>query len=72
MKQENKAKTKSELLAKEAVDYVMKHYPNTMERLRLEEEKELKEEEQKEATAKQAYDEVMQKYPNLMEKLKNS
>lgn len=72
MKTENKAKTKSEILAKEAVDYVMKHYPIIMEKLRLEEEKEFKEREQKETTAKQVYDEVMQKYPNLMEKLKNS
>lgn len=71
MKQENKVKTKSEIRAKEAVDYMMKHYPITMEKLRLEEEKELKEEERK-ATAKQVYDEVMEKYPNLMEKLKNS
>jgi hypothetical protein len=68
----NQAKTKSEILAKEAVDYMMKHYPITMEKLRLEEEKELKEREQKEAAAKQVYDEVMEKYPNLMEKLKNS
>ena len=30
MKTENKAKTKSEILAKEAVDYMMKHYSNLM------------------------------------------
>ena len=42
-----------------------------MERLRLEEIKDLEREERK-AKAKQVYDEVMQKYPNLMEKLKNS
>ena len=32
----------SKALAKEAVDYAMKNYPITMEKLRLEEEKELK------------------------------
>ena len=34
----------SKAVAKEAVDYVMKNYPITMERFRLEEEKELNQE----------------------------
>lgn len=52
----------SKAMAREAVDYVMEKYPITMEKLRLEEEREAK--------AKRVYDEVMQKYPNLMEKLR--
>ena len=66
-----KTKKSSKEIAKEAVDFAMKNYPITMERLRLEEIKDLEREERK-AKAKQVYDELMQKYPNLMEKLKNS